>query len=207
MHHVGLHARHTSLSLSTSMGGKSKILIDTILSLASAMSALMLLEALGHPQPVAALCDEAAMARCVAWLEDTKIRTWRKEERAALCDTAAAAWPAAFQQVRSAAQSGCAVLSLTSGCGSTWRTWAVRTRPRRSRTRSPGCSARRCRWSTGTRVRPACCAERAHSVRSRATMPRCEPPPLALAWLAAPRALTHAALLLRAPRSRLDGAR
>ena len=66
-----------------------------------AMTAQLLLAALGHASPAAAVADGAALAATVAWLEDTKVRALPLEARAPLRDAAAgAAWEAAFAQAR-----------------------------------------------------------------------------------------------------------
>ncbi len=63
--------------------------------------ASLLLAALNHPAPAEATADAAAVARTVAWLEDTKIRALPLGDRAPLRDADAdVAWEAAFAQVR-----------------------------------------------------------------------------------------------------------
>lgn len=67
------------------------------------MTAQLLLAALGHASPGAAVADAAALAATVAWLEDTKVRALPLDARAPLRDAAAGdAWEAAFAQVRPA---------------------------------------------------------------------------------------------------------
>jgi RNA transcription, translation and transport factor protein len=65
------------------------------------MSVRLLLHALGHPSPDAALDDDTALGRCVAWLEDTKVRALPPDSRQPLRDVTAATWETAFAQVRS----------------------------------------------------------------------------------------------------------
>jgi hypothetical protein len=76
------------------------------------MTAQLLLAALGHASPGAAVADAAALAATVAWLEDTKVRALPLDARAPLRDAAAgAAWEAAFAQVRPPA-AGCSGKAL-----------------------------------------------------------------------------------------------
>lgn len=60
------------------------------------MSSVLLLTALGHADPVAALADEAGQRKLVAWLEDTKIRALPLGEREQLRASDSPAWPASF---------------------------------------------------------------------------------------------------------------
>jgi RNA transcription, translation and transport factor protein len=70
-------------------------------ALGRSMSVRLLLHALGHPSPDAALDDDTALGRCVAWLEDTKVRALPPDSRQPLRDVTAATWETAFAQVRS----------------------------------------------------------------------------------------------------------
>jgi hypothetical protein len=65
------------------------------------MTVQLLLAALGHAAPAAAVADAAALAATVAWLEDTKVRALPPDARGPLRAAGGGeAWEAAFAQVR-----------------------------------------------------------------------------------------------------------
>ena len=80
------------------------------------MTVQLLLAALGHAAPAAAVADGAALAATAAWLEDTKVRALPADARGPLRDAAGEAWEAAFAQVRPSRSFFVALFPLCAAC-------------------------------------------------------------------------------------------